>query len=146
MDKSQVKQIVGMNLERLKQEFGIGHWHIEIFFKNLEKSRATCDTHILGSYDRAEITFNFESYESEFQLLNDLEHELLHIVAFPMNQYSETIDNVLPNIEGLKNLDIELFRHQNEQLIRALERLVANVREASKPSGILTVTDGKNHA
>lgn len=132
MDKVAVKKFLESQLPRLQNEFGLSHWSISILLEPLKGDAAECRTADLGSYDRAILVFDHKKFKGEEDLLQILEHELLHVVSFAMEQYSRTIDKALPVQNGIKRLDNELFRHHNEQLIRSMERLIAGIRATAK--------------
>lgn len=133
LDRSETKRIVDSNIERLMREFGIPHWRIEVSYEALTGARAVCITQDIGSYERAEFKFDPEQFDSEEQLIRTLEHELLHVVSYPMIQYGHTVERALPDSQPLRDMDNEVFRHLNESMIRNLERLVFGLRAVKGP-------------
>ena len=127
LDLSVIKETVDKNINRLIKEFGLSSWRIDVVYTTLNGLRAEIEIGVLGSYERAEIRFDIMSFTTVEQIVETLQHELLHIVIFPFEQYSRTIDEVIP--KNVKTLDQELWRHQSEQMIRNLEKLVSALRD-----------------
>lgn len=127
MDKSEVERIARRELPRLAEMLHVAHWTIDL---SLDASRlhpsnmAECERHIL--YNRATIILHPEKHLDEADVIDSIEHELLHIVLSPFdlswNVFSESFTGI--PLEHVKTV----WQYSIEQTIVTLQRILRDLR------------------
>ena len=90
MDRSDVKRIAESALEPMATALHVREYHIHLHFDALDEgTSARCEPNCAYLY--AEITIDPAQQEDEAQVLNDLRHELLHLVGAEWDVYSNMV-------------------------------------------------------
>jgi hypothetical protein len=133
LDKSEVEAIARRELLRLADLLHVAHWTIDL---SLDASRlhpssmAECERRIL--YDRATIILDADKHLDEADVIDSIEHELLHVVLAPFdlswNVVSESFHGV--PLEHVKTV----WQYSLEQTIVTLQRILRDLSaRAAKP-------------
>jgi hypothetical protein len=126
LDKSEVEAIAKRELPRLAEMLHVAHWTIDL---SLDASRlqptsmAECER--MSCYDRATIILHPEKHLDEADVIESIEHELLHIVLAPFdlswNVVSESFQGVM--LEHVKTV----WQYSLEQTIVTLQRILRDL-------------------
>jgi hypothetical protein len=133
LDKSEVEAIARRELPRLADLLHVGHWTIDLSFdasRLQPTSMAECER--MSCYDRATIILHPEKHRDEADVIDSIEHELLHIVLAPFdlswNVVSESFRGI--PLEHVKTV----WQYSLEQTIVTLQRILRDFpARAAKP-------------
>jgi hypothetical protein len=136
MTREEVKEFVEGNINRMAREFGLGDWRIRLDFpKGFDRTgnfQVDGRCHSDFKRQKALIEIWADSFEdcSEQELRETVEHELLHLCHAGIDDAMDTAfalldDDEAPVFDRAMNLGYELT-------VRALEKLVAGIRAASR--------------
>jgi hypothetical protein len=133
LDKSEVEAIARRELPRLAEMLHVAHWTIDLSFdasRLQPTSMAECER--MSCYDRATIILHPEKHRDEADVIDSIEHELLHIVLAPFdlswNVVSESFHGV--PLEHVKTV----WQYSLEQTIVTLQRILRDLSaRAAKP-------------
>lgn len=118
MDTSEAKRIVRENIHRLRDQLGLGDWHITTTYNRLGDDVAgRCTVH--SEYKRAHIEIDNDKCDDEAEVLRILRHELVHIFCWPMHTYGV---HVYEMTDGRSNDHMWTFTL--ERLVRSVEELL----------------------
>jgi hypothetical protein len=133
LDKSEVEAIARRELPRLADLLHVSHWTIDLSFDTSRlhpTSMAECERRL--NYDQATITLHPEKHIDEADVIDSIEHELLHIVMAPFdlswNVVSESFRGI--PLEHVKTV----WQYSLEQTIVTLQRILRDLSaRAAKP-------------
>lgn len=123
----QVRKIVEKHLRSgLLRKLGIDNWDISYTYTDCDEVYYAAQCGLDPAYKHAHITINPTSHENEEDVNNSLIHELMHIVASPV----ESVHMI--DIVGYQEDSAEYKRTQ-EQWRQAIEQLVCNLTKIYLP-------------
>lgn len=131
MDQSRVQKVIDEHLKSLTEQLGVERWKITIGVGRCENPEHSAEVSRDTPYNLASIMIDSERHHSEETALEDLKHELVHLVLAPMDAYRDVMRKSL--IPEIRDSGIESI-----QWHYAIEQCVINVMRAisgKTPSG-----------
>jgi hypothetical protein len=133
MDRSAVKAIVEREIKPLAKALGLPHWHFKIEYKPPDDPNWQADCARQIEYNRAVITLDPSAYDEgdggEAEVIEDLRHELFHVVLSPFDLYSIAIAKHFPPDSPAARQDAYLWRYAVEQAVINLQRMWLGLAE-----------------
>ena len=130
MDRSAVKAVVERELPELQRRFGLGHVTITVEYGPRENPQHEADCGRNCNYNTAIIGFDPEKTKDETELVENLRHELFHVVLTPFDLLWHLMTVGLVGDDMIRAE--RLWTFSAEQTVIALERLHAGLTEAPK--------------
>jgi hypothetical protein len=122
VDESAVKAIVDANIERLMRAFGVPHWKIRVVYGPCEQDHWQAECLRQVNYNFAEITINPHKHSDEAEVIESLEHELMHVVHSPFDLFYEVALQFVNDKDALDALS-RTWSYCTEQTVVNLNRL-----------------------
>jgi hypothetical protein len=124
MDQSEVKRIVDQHAEEMAGRLRIGHWKITAVYGPCSNPEWSAECRLDASRDMATFTFDPERLKSEAEVLDLLQHEMLHIVLAPFDLFEMTARSLVGDDEIARNVLRLAGMHAVEQSVLNLERMI----------------------
>lgn len=148
MERAEVKTIVEAALPIFQSRLGLDHWTIKVDY-DLRSDEPGLTTygwvHCLEEYETARIRINPEAHVDEPQLLDTLQHELLHVVHSSFDLYREAVKSAV--LDGIAQAMLEkVWHHACEKTVVALQRMYSQLdapRRAAAEAAVKPKPKGK---
>ncbi len=119
MTAKEVEIIVDGNIKYLMARYGIPNWKIEVIYDECDNVNWGAQCERSNDYCSATITINPARADSEKEILELLQHELLHLVLAPFDLYRDTMTQHLVNFSSpAAKREQCIWRHAVEQTVR----------------------------
>jgi hypothetical protein len=125
MNLTECKAWVDKHIYDYSKQFGLELWKLTVLYERIYDDDGG---EIYGScradynYQRALIKLNYLEIETENQLAEILEHELLHIMHSPFSEMWDVIKATISNQEALTAISV-MWIGANEKTVRMLEHM-----------------------
>lgn len=131
MDRKAVGRIVGREAPKLVKLLWLGHWAIDFVFDPCTDCDAYCERN--HRYRTATVAIDPAKHKDEGAVIDSLEHELLHLVLAPFDDYR--CFSLPSYVEGSAEAKREesAWELAVEQCLGNVHRAMKEMRKLAKP-------------
>lgn len=115
MEAERVRALVENSIDRMSEELNLGEWTLRVAYHRLDDGCGECE--VAPGYLSAHIILDPQQLEDREDVLRTLRHELLHVVAWPMNAAIQAY--------GPEDTEDANAHFYMERMVAHLERLIA---------------------